>query len=278
MPSSVPAADKPVLSLIVLTNFFPAARQAIRYAAELAAPLGAQLVLLHVRNVSELEGELLTEDEREGDLLVAVQALADEVYVPTSVELAPDLQLSTAAELAARYAPAVFVLGRSNESTENEGVADAVLDVLRSAHFPLILVPETYHGPVTPTQVMVAADGEPFTLDKPAAALQLLAEAEPRMTVVTVSASEADRGLTAALHQVKASGLANTARHTTLEAIHDAYPVQGLLKAVTLTAANMVVLVARRRSFLSEMFHRSVTNRMLRACPVPMLVLPAIDE
>ncbi|OON70303.1 universal stress protein [Hymenobacter sp. CRA2] len=277
-PSAVPATEPPVLSLIVLANFFPAARRAIRYAAELAAPLGAQLVLLHVREVTVLDGELLPAgEERDGELLMAVQSLADEAYVPTSVELVPNLQLSTAAELAKRYAPALFVLGHAEEVNEEGTVSQAVLEVLRSGEFPLLVVPEVYSGPAAPKQVMVAADGEPFTLHKPAAALQLLTQLEPRMTVVTVSAVQDDQTCAMALHQVKASGLSDAASHICPEAIRHGYPVQGLLKAVHQTGAELAVLIARRHSFLSAMFHRSVTNRLLSTCPVPMLLLPATD-
>jgi nucleotide-binding universal stress UspA family protein len=279
MPSTVPADEKPVLSLIVLANFLPAAHRAIRYAAELAAPLGAQLVLLHVQEVTVLEGELLPQsEERSGDLLMAVQALADVVYVPTCVELIPDLQLSTAAELAKRYAPALFVLGHAAEPAAEGEVSEAVLEVLRSGEFPLLVVPETYRGTATPKQLLVAADGEPFSLNKPEAALQLLSDLEPRLTVVNVSAVEDDQTCAAALHHVRACGLADVASHTTIQAMHHGYPVQGLLKAVNLTNAEMVVLIARRRSFLSTMFHRSVTNRLLRVCSVPMLLLPATNN
>ncbi|GAB2955273.1 hypothetical protein GCM10027048_21240 [Hymenobacter coalescens] len=278
LPTPVPAAENPAFSLIVLANFLPASHRAIRYAAELAAPLGAQLVLLHVQEVSELEGELLPQsEERDGDLLVAVQALADEAYVPTSVELVPDLQLATAAQLAKRYAPALFVLGHAADPAAEGEVSAAVLQVLRSGEFPLLIIPQTYQGPVTPTRVLVAADGEPFALAKPTAALQLLGALEPRITVVTVSAVEDDQVCAAALQQVKDSGLADVAAHVVPEAIHHAYPVEGLLQAVALTNADLVVLIARPRSFLSAMFHRSVTNRLLDRCPVPMLLLPGAD-
>lgn len=279
LPSAVPVADTPALSLIVLTNFFPAARRAIRYAAELAAPLGAQLVLLHVREVSVLTGELLypASEARDGELLLAVQALADEVRVPTTTELVDDLQLRTAAELARRYAPAVFVLGQAAEPNATGEVAAAVLDVLRSGEFPLLIVPEAYPGPVPPAQVLVAADGEPFTLRHPAAARQLLAQLEPHLTVVTVAAIEDDDACVGARQQVRASGLAGAVSGLAVEAVAHSSPVAGLLRAVGQKQAQLLVLMARRRSFLSAMFHRSVTSRLLGVCPVPMLLLPATE-
>ncbi|GAB3823933.1 universal stress protein [Hymenobacter jeollabukensis] len=278
-PTMPPAGELKSLSLIVLTNFFPAAHRAVRYAAELAAPLGAQLVLLHVREVSVLDGELLDQpsQERDGELLMAVQALADEVYVPTSIELVPDLQLSTAAALLHRYTPAVFVLGQAAEVEQDAPVSQAVLDVLRSGEFPLLIVPEAYRGPAVPTHALVAADGDPFRLEHPGPALQLLKQLEPRLTVATVSAAAEDAVCATALRQVHSAGLAATACHTDVEAIRHQSPVGGLLQAVAQTPADLLVLIARRHSFLSALFHRSVTSRLLRTCPVPMLLLPAAD-
>ncbi|QNP51811.1 universal stress protein [Hymenobacter qilianensis] len=137
-PTTVPASDKPALTLIVLTDFFPAAHRAIQYAAELAAPLGARLLLLYVRDDSQLDSKLAPDDskERDQDLRAAVRALADELYVPTTIEMVADLQLSTAADLAKRHAPALFVLGRADESLNEAEVGVAVLEVLRGGLYP----------------------------------------------------------------------------------------------------------------------------------------------
>ena len=88
-------------------------------------------------------------------------------------------------------------------------------------------------------------------------------------------AVEDDRLCVTALRQIKASGLAAVARHVTPEAIDSGYPVAGLRQAIATTRPELVVLIARPRSFLSAMFHRSVTSRLLDSCPVPVLLLPA---
>ena len=48
-----------------------------------------------------------------------------------------------------------------------------------------------------------------------------------------------------------------------------------MLRAVAEAEADLLILIARPRSFLGRLFHRSVTARVLRACPVPVLLLPA---
>ena len=39
-----------------------------------------------------------------------------------------------------------------------------------------------------------------------------------------------------------------------------------------------MVVLARQRSYLGELFHRSVTAHLLEHCPVPILVLPVAAE
>ena len=58
---------------------------------------------------------------------------------------------------------------------------------------------------------------------------------------------------------------------------HDNY-AEGVLAAVADTQADLVVVLARQRSYFSELFHRSVTAQLLERCPVPVLVLPVMPE
>ncbi|AYA36017.1 universal stress protein [Hymenobacter oligotrophus] len=292
-PTAQPQFTNPVaplgtpLSLLVLTNFFPAAHRAVRYAAELAAPLGAQLVLLHVRQAAvpgnDGDGDdatnptwLRDSHERDGELLMALNALADEVHVPTSVELVPNLQPEIALDLAQRYQPALFVVGRA--ATEVAELSGPALAILRSGRFPVLLVPETYRGTCCPNRVAVAADGDPFRLDETAAgARQLLAELKPDLTVVNVSVVETDDYCLAARHQVEQSGLCAGARQVHTRAFQHLSTAQGLLQAVAATQAELLLLVARRHSVLGQMFHRSITDQLMQLSPVPVLLLPAHD-
>ncbi|KUG08541.1 universal stress protein [Solirubrum puertoriconensis] len=281
-PAKLAAPPGTPLSLIVLTNFFPAAHRAIRYAAELAAPLGAQLVLLHVRQVAVFEDDatdaswLSDTHERDGELLMALNALADEVYVPTSVELVPSLQSDVALSLAKRYQPALFVVGRS--AAQEAELSTAVLEVLRTGQFPVLLVPERYRGTSCPSHVAVAADGDAFQLDDAATGARLLlTELEPDLTVVNVSVLETDDYCLAARYQVEQSGLCEGARQVHTRAFQHLSTAHGLLQAVEDTKAELLVVIARRHSVLGELFHRSVTDRLMQLCPVPVLVLPAHD-
>ena len=61
-------------------------------------------------------------------------------------------------------------------------------------------------------------------------------------------------------------------------ALHDAAdyePAAGVLRAVAEAQADLLILIARPRSFLGSLFHRSVTAQVLRGCSVTLLLLPA---
>jgi nucleotide-binding universal stress UspA family protein len=54
-----------------------------------------------------------------------------------------------------------------------------------------------------------------------------------------------------------------------------ASPAAGILQAVEDTRADQLVMMARPRSFLGQLFHHSVTAQVLRRTRVPVLLLPA---
>jgi len=54
-------------------------------------------------------------------------------------------------------------------------------------------------------------------------------------------------------------------------------PAAGILAAANSPDFDLVVLIARPRSFLGQLFHRSVTAQVLLHCALPVLVLPASE-
>ncbi|SHJ81471.1 Universal stress protein family protein [Hymenobacter daecheongensis DSM 21074] len=276
-------AARPALTFIVLTSFFPEARRALRFGAALAGALGGRLVLLHVNQLALLAGDELHLAEPPQviqQLRQALQTLTAGLPVPASMELVTDLLPDGVEALARRYGPAVFVVGRPANAQTDTDISAAVLEVLRNARLPLLLVPETYAGPTLPRQLAIAADEEPFGLPAGAGAAQQLLHQLPALpaTVVTASPMQDDMACAAALHHVRTSRLLpDRLPSPTVAGFYGTHPEDGLLQALTTTQADWLVLPARRRSVLGQLFHRSVTSRLLRNSPVPVLVVPATD-
>ena len=271
------------LTLVVFAGFYPTPRHTVHYANTLAQALHGQLVLLHINRASmfdpyALMAESYHQEElnRQTETAAALYRLAEELPTQPTVEVATDLLPEVARDLAKRHHPALFVLSQPDAAQADSSVPQACAELLRAGHFPLLLVPPTVPADQPPRRILIAADAEPFTLAANAQPLrQLLALAGATLVVAHVSSGvEDDAGCSAALRAVQLSGLVEGRPTPELRGYaHDNY-AEGVLAAVQDTQADLVIVLARERSYLGELFHTSVTAQLLRHCPVPVLVLP----
>ena len=273
------------LNLVVFAGFYPAARHTVQYANNLAQALHGQLVLLHVKRASlfdpyELMAESFRQEElaRETETAAALYRLADELHTQPTVEVATDLLPVVAQDLATRYRPVLFVLSQPDPAHPANSVALACAELLRAGHFPVLSVALTVPADQAPRRILIAADREPFALAAHTHALrQLLALPGAALIVAHVSSGvEDDEGCSAALRAVQLSGLVKGLPTPELRGYENDDYAAGLLAAVHDTQADLVIVLARERSYLGELFHHSVTARLLARCPVPVLVLPVV--
>ena len=249
----------------------------------LTQALRGKLVLLHVNRASFLDPYALVEEswrqqelDRQVDTAAALYRLADELPTRPTVEVATDLLPVVAQDLAARHRPALFVLSQPDPARADASVAGACAELLQAGHYPLLVVPVAAPADHPPRRILIAADRELFSLTKHAQALhQVLALPGTELTVAHVSSGvEDDEGCSAALRAVQLSGLVKGLATPELRGYANDDYAQGVLAAVQDTKADLVVVLARERSYLGELFHHSVTAQLLAHCPVPVLVLP----
>lgn len=271
------------LTLVVFAGFYATPRHTVHYANTLAQALHSQLVLLHVNRASmfdpyALMAESYHQDElnRQSATAAALYRLAEDLPTQPTVEVATDLLPEVARDLAKRHHPALFVLSQPNPERADSSVAQGCAELLRAGHYPLLLVPPTAPADQPPRRILIAADRGPFALAANAQPLrQLLALPGAAVIVAHVSSGvEDDAGCSAALRAVQLSGLVQGLPTPELRGYeHDNY-AEGVLAAVQDTEADLVIVLARERSYLGELFHQSVTAHLLAHCPVPVLVLP----
>ena len=279
-----PAVMSP--TFIVITSFYPAAQQALHYADALASAPGGRLVLLHVNRASLYDpyvfvGENWRRQELEGeaDTAALLARLAGQLQAPATVELATDLLPNVAHDLATRYQPALFVLGRPGpENASPEQLSTTTLELLRAAGLPVLLVPLDTAATVPPRQVLIAADGDECALPDSAAGVHPLLRAPGvALTVAHVSTVEDDEGCARALRAVQHCGLTAGLPDTALRGYQFDHPAPGVLAAIADTGADLVLLLARHHSYFGELFHQSVTAQVASQSPVPVLVVPVTD-
>lgn len=271
-------------NLVVLTNLSPAAEHARRYAARLAGPLGARVVLLHVYQPPVLPAETglalssAAYYDRE-QTEYALRGIAADMLAPTEVAVV-DGSFGEALEAAvARYRPLLLVLGL----TTTNGYVDALLanralPLLRHCPYPALLVPESA-ALLPPRRVVIGVDGEPFGLTEPAAGVfrELLRTWQAAPTLAHVTTPDSTWHRSEVLRAVQRGGLLPTDAEVEYhQPLADAAE-DGLLTTAAARGANLLVLLARRRSFLGQLFHRSVTARVLRRAPLPVLLLPVAE-
>ncbi|RSK33913.1 universal stress protein [Hymenobacter metallilatus] len=268
---------------LVLTDFTPAADQALRYAAALAAPVQAPLVLLHIRRETLLDPDAFNGSIRhlsEGEVAAALQERVQPLGVPVVVESAVEGVEAAVTDAVRRHAPSVLILGKPDtETTPDELVTSTSLKLLRATRTPLLVVPIGTQAVVPPHSITIAADNSSISLKTQSEGMRdLLMQLKPRLTVSHVAEPEDSDTCTAALDAVASSGLV-TGIETRIHSHgvrHRRIP-EGILQAAQETHADLLVLVARRRSFLGQLFNRSVTSQVVLHGHLPMLLLPALD-
>lgn len=270
-------------SLVVLTDFFAVTNRALSYAAGLAVPLRAQLVLLHVRYdgmpVPEGSGGQHTlRGEHKTDQ--ALLKLAADQTVPTEVNVAEGFLPEALTEAVRRHHPLFMVLGRHSDATESaELFTSVVMDLLRHAPHPLLVVPTVGWDAFPPRRLLLAVDGEPFAFadqDHQEVLSRLLHATNATLDVVHVTDhAQAWPDAGTVLETVRANDLVNVLAESRLHAVHSPTVVDGVLAEAARQQADLLVVVARRHSLLGSLFHRSVTARLIQESPIPVLVLPA---
>ncbi|WP_310394180.1 universal stress protein [Hymenobacter sp.] len=270
-------------SLVVLTDFFAVTNRALSYAAGLAVPLNAQLVLLHVRYdgmpIPEgYDGHHSARGERKTDR--ALLQLAADQTVPTEVDVAEGFLPAALTEAVRRHHPLLMVLARPSDATEPTKLfTSVVMDLLRHAPHPLLLVPTVGWDKFPPRRLLLAVDGQPFAFadqDHQEVLSRLLHATRATLDVVHVTDDDQARPADGAvLATVRANDLVNVFAESRLHEVYSPKVVAGVLEEAARQEADMLVVVARRHSLLSSLFHSSVTARLIQESPIPMLILPA---
>ena len=273
--------SKKVPVLLVLTDFFRSAGRALDYATNLAAPLEARLVLLHVRRDSPLDPEALSgrlSNLSSSAVQLAINSLTDNLPVPVVAEVGHGLLLPVVADAVSRHQPALIVLGRTDQTElPDELATTTALEIIKHNPYPLLVVPPKLARKAPPRRLLLAADGEPFSLGEYTDMAHNLFQALGAELTVLHCASHAPTPAegAAAFDSVQATGLTMNLTPPIMHQIMADTPAEGILAVARAANYDAVVLLARRRSVLGRLFHHSVTAQVLLHSEIPVLVLPA---
>lgn len=271
-------------SFVVLTNLTATAEHAARYAAVLGAPLHARLRLLHLYHDPVLDPELVSITTRpayrsQAQTLAALDELAHRLPTEAEAMLSVSPAPEALAEAVRHYRPLLLAAGLSpEEDILDHFLHNQLVPLLRATHHPILLVPDAAPPAGLPRRVALAVDAEPFVPNAASRALAPLMGTWPAeyiaLHAVQPGEQQAYQGQRA-LGNVRRSHLLPDRAPVQLYESQHLPAAIGILEAVRDVQADLLVLMARPRSFLGQVFHRSVTAQVLRRCRMPVLLLPA---
>ena len=272
-------------NFVVLTDFSPASERARAYAAVLAAPLGAELHLVHVFLPSPTATEygMVLPSLDEGyvqETRRSLQRVAEALPVSTTVELIETSWYEAVEQAVHQHQPLLLVAGlTATHGQLDEWLSNRALPLAYRTGYPLLLVPE--HLPDAalhlPERLALAVEDRPFRLAPAATAvaplLDILGLDVVTVSVLPVEATSAGgwQGLRAARRCGLAAAMPASRLHTVISDL----PAAGILQAATELPADMVGLLDQGHGWVHKLFNGSVIDYVLRHALVPVLLLSA---
>ena len=269
-------------NLLVLTDSSPAAKRARAYAAVLAAPLGADVHLLHVYPTPPMTSRVGAVVQATNARYVrherhALEQIAADMPVPaTATTVATDWD-EAVQEALEQHRPLLLIAGlTATDGLLDEWLGNRALPLAHETGYPLLLVPQDLPTAALrpPRCLALAVRDQSFTLTPAALALTpLLAALDASVLPTTVAQPDEPTAGRHGLAAARECGLTPALAGSTLYRVVAEAPAAGLRQAVAELSADMLVLLDPGHGWVSKLFGSSVIDEVLRHTQVPVLLL-----
>ncbi|QNH63000.1 universal stress protein [Hymenobacter sediminicola] len=271
-------------NLVVLTDFSLAAERARAYAAALAAPLQAEVHLVHVYYPQAVPLDFGTtlpvpytryvQETRQ-----SLEILAAEMPQPATAEVLETTWQDAVEQALKRYQPLALLAGlTATDSLLDEWMSNRALPLAHSTGYPLLLIPE--HLPTAalhpPRRIALAIKDASFHLEPQTRAIApLLDSLGTEVIPVCVLPYEERFGGWRGRQAAQQCGLSGAIPRCGLHKVIRELPASGILQGVDEVEADVVALLDQGHGWLHKIFYGSVTEHILRHTQVPVLLLAA---
>jgi nucleotide-binding universal stress UspA family protein len=275
-------------TIIAATDFSPNAMHATRYAAALASATGARLILFHhfsypipaagMPYIDPMDLEELATDleKRLKKVKAGLQKDFPDLFIKIMVRswiMVRDLEEAFRDEKAS-----LVVMGMHGESPAlNTLLGSKTARVIRSGRMPAIVVPAKASFQA-PKKILFAFDFDPQTHIETIVPLRDLALTFDAYVKVLTFFDDDETSYPVALKEErvvknKLDHLFSSVRHTyALE--EESALIDGILDHSTSYGADLVAMIPRHHSYLSNLLNGSITQEIATRIRVPLLVLP----
>jgi nucleotide-binding universal stress UspA family protein len=266
-------------NILVPTDFSNNARNALRYAVQLAQLFGSRLTVLHTFSITRRSDMMKSMDEiMRRDAEEQMGTLRPEIPAAVSWEgkiLQGDTILTIAGQAEALQADLIVMGTQGASGWEEVFIGSVTGGVMRQTQVPLLAIPESFS--YKPIEKIVLAMNSLELTDPERMVLPLRTLAEQASAHVTIYHHDKHQGDLPDMVAAAAGWFGDIPVSLTYE--QDAEHVnENIAKFVASEGADLLCMVRRDRrkfGFFERFFQESVTLTQVFRCEVPLLILHA---
>jgi len=262
-------------SILVCTDFSPGSRNAVRYAAKLAAALEAEVLLVHVVHRPD-EPALTKQEEIEvnAKLILTAQDLKKNFKIKVRTEKRAGLPVDEILTAAKKNQVSLIVTGSKETAAGSGLVGGLVYDLMHASLFPVLAVPVSCS--FTPFHEIVLAMDPKSRNDYDDSALVSFILAFHSSLVITAVAEPGTKEKVLKDSAMVAIEMRYAEMMHMIQVIENDNLEKGVQKAIRDNDAELLVIIPHRNHYIDRMMRLTKTQKVLRNINVPLLTLPRI--
>ncbi len=262
-------------SILVCTDFSPGSKNAVKYAAKLAASLEAELLLVHI--VHRPEGPVLTKQEEveiNAALILASQDLKKNYKIKVRTEKREGIPVDEILSLAKKHHVALIVTGSKETAAGSGLVGGLVYDLMHASLFPVLAIP--LGCTFTPFHEIVLAMDPKSRNDYDDSALVNFILAFHSSLVITAIAEPGTKEKVLKDAAMVSVEMRYAEMMHMIQVIESESLEKGVQKAIRDNDAELLVIVPHRNHYIDRMMRLTKTQKVLKNINVPLLTLPRV--
>jgi nucleotide-binding universal stress UspA family protein len=266
--------------LLVPTDFSDNAEIALKFAINLANHFESKIYLLSVYQVHSPTGSMkdisrFLKEENEAKLSALVKKYKTAIFHDTSLEAMAinGSTISTIVHFADGHDVDLIIMGTQGSSGLNEiFIGSNTVGVIKRATNPILAIPNGYVYKPFKKIVLALDESSAFPEKQIKPLLSLAKSYKSKILVYRIIEPDEKEGVSPSIHEYL-KGM----DYSIHESIGISNINEGINAFVTRNEADMLCMITRKRRFLEGIFNPSVTRKEAFNCPVPLLVLRALD-
>jgi nucleotide-binding universal stress UspA family protein len=265
-----------------------AARNALRYAAQMARFFAARLYVFHSYHIPAYTGQEfnmvlpdvdLKEENKEALEKVKAEIRKEFGEIDIHKIVVDGLLQDVLEETCEKYHIDLIVsgIGNTHSLIKEYVLGSNTVDVARGSRFPVLVVPESCHFHKIQNVALACdyKDGKGNTIDIQSKYYSLLFGAKLNIVNVLRPDEELSEIKSHSIREMEAK-MKNTHHQTIF--VNNSNVADGLIEVVNDRNIDMIMIHPRRYNLFSNLFHRSVTRQVVFHSPVPVLCFHDIND